>query len=190
MTQGRRFETWWMRTWPHRWHVRWHVPQFLRACPEPFRGEVLEIGAGRGYTSRRILETFPQVELTVVDRDAKAVAAFDRLQKDYGRRLHVQEAAATQLPFNRNDFDIVLAINVMRYLEEGEAESSLREFLRVLTPGGMLGISEYAAWDQKKYMSSKRLEELLSQEGAEILHTAKGRGYDLWVRKPHGFGRS
>lgn len=175
-----------MRTYPHRWHVRFHVPKFLRDCPEPFRGEVLEVGAGRGYTSRRILEKFPQVELTAVDSDKAAIVAFDRLLKDFGRRLHVQEATAAKLPFDRNDFDIVLAINVMRYLEAKEVVPSLREFLRVLTPGGMLGISEYAAWDRKTYLSAKRLEEMLHQEGAEILHTARGRGYDLWVRKPYG----
>jgi hypothetical protein len=69
-----------MNSWPHRWRLKATVPRFLRNCLEPFRGEVLEIGAGSGWTSRQILETFPQVELTATDIDPDATKAFEQLR--------------------------------------------------------------------------------------------------------------
>ena len=67
MTQLSSFESWWYGSWPHRLYLSRFVPRFLHACPEPFRGEVLEVGSGGGWSSRQILNTFPQVELTASD---------------------------------------------------------------------------------------------------------------------------
>lgn len=173
-------QRWWMSAWPHRFHVWWRVPRFLRACPTPFRGEVLEVGAGKGWTSRRVLETFPQVELTAVDVDPAVTTHFTRLMEQYGNRLHVQPADATALPFDRAVFDFVLAINVMQYLEEQERPKVLLELLRVLRPGGLLGFSESGrvlVWEEVKRQ--------LSEEDCEVLYANTRGGFDVWARKEY-----
>jgi SAM-dependent methyltransferase len=177
------FERWWLNAWPHRWQVWWHVPRFLRACPEPFRGEVLEVGAGSGWTSRQILETFPQVELTAVDRDPRVVPRFAKLQQHYGQRLHVVQADATQLPFDRAAFDIVLAINVMHHLPD--PTPVCREVLRVARPGGLIGISDHYHLWRSSAPQRAELEQLLQAEQCEILFARGERQYDLWVRKAY-----
>lgn len=178
------WQQWWMGAWPHRLAVRWRVPRFLRACPEPFRGEVLEVGAGQGWTSRRILETFPQVELTAIDVDETATAMFGKLEKLYGNRLQVQQAAAQALPFDRGKFDFVLAINVVAHLTPAERERSLMEFLRVLKPGGLLGISQSAPffsapdlWEEVKLR--------LSWEHCEVVFASTRGGFDVWAKKEY-----
>lgn len=179
-------ESWWMNAWPHRWHVFWHVPRFLQAAPDPFRGEVLEVGAGRGWTSRRILETFPQVDLTAVDVDPGVVETFQKLKNRYGNRLHVVEADAAKLPFDREKFDIVLAMNVIRHLGEAERERALTELLRVLKPGGLLGISEAGgAMDAQHQARWQAVQAWLAEEKCKVAYVREELGFDVWARKPY-----
>lgn len=179
MAQLSAWQRWWMGAWPHRWQVRWAVPRFLRSCPTPFRGEVLEVGAGRGWTSRRVLETFPQVELTAVDVDPHVKEIFQKLTTRYGHRLHVVQADARALPFDRARFDFVLAINVVRHLEESERQKVMVELLRVLRPGGMVGMSESGA-SAADWETVKRR---LSEEDCEVVFASTKRGFDVWAKK-------
>lgn len=177
------WQRWWMGAWPHRLRVFFRVPQFLRVCPMPFRGEVLEVGAGKGWTSRRILETFPQVELTAVDVDQAVVETFDRLIHEYGNRLHVQQANAEKLPFDRSKFDFVLAINVMGHLTEKERQDTLLECLRVLKPGGLLGMSEAFPFVGSHEQIWEELKRSLADEDCEVVYASTKRGFDVWARK-------
>lgn len=174
-----------MNAWPHRWRVRRHIPKFLRACPEPFRGEVLEIGAGRGWTSRQILDTFPQVELTATDIDRYATAVFHQLENKYGRRLKTREANVLKLPFDRESFDIVLAINVMPYLKPFRVRKAIHEMLRVLRLGGLLGISVETFLSLPHPGSRPFIEEVLAEETCSVLYAKGDRRYMLWARKPY-----
>lgn len=135
-----RFEAWWLRSWPHRLRVRQLVPRFLKACPEPFRGDVLEVGAGPGLTSRRILETYPQVKLTAVDVDRDTAAEMARRAAPYGHRFQVVTADLLALPFDRGRFDIALAIHTLHHV--ADLDRAIQELLRVLRPGGLLGIAD------------------------------------------------
>lgn len=175
----------WVDAWPHRWRMAWRVPRFLKACPEPFRGEVLEVGAGKGWTSRRILETFPQVELTAVDVDPGVTAALARLSDTYGKRLHIRQADATSLPFDRDAFDFVVAINVLRHLKGSERPHVLMELLRVLRPGGLLGLSEASITDKTLPEVWEEIKRRLSQENCEVLYASTKKGFDVWVRKEY-----
>lgn len=176
------WQRWWMGAWPHRWRVRFRVPRFLRACPMPFRGEVLEVGAGKGWTTRRILETFPQVELTAVDVDPEVTEIFDRLAHEYGNRLHIEQADVKKLPFDRAKFDFVLAINVMGHLTSGERQKALLEYLRVLKPGGLLGVSEMVGGEEQIWEALKRS---LAEEDCEVLYATTQQGFDVWARKDY-----
>lgn len=179
------FSKWWVTSWPHRWRLKRHVPDFLRACPEPFRGEVLELGAGHGWTSRNILTTFPQVELTSVDNDTTATAAFQILEKKFGRRLRVKEENLFQLSFDRESFDIVIGINVFSQLKPYTLRKGIQEALRVLRPGGLLGISDWTLVHVNHTAHREAIEEILKQEMCDILFIRGDRSYDIWARKPY-----
>lgn len=174
---------WWLNAWPHRWQVRRHVPKFLVACPEPFRGQVLEVGAGGGWTSRRMLETFPQIELTATDVDANATRKFEQLQERYGRRLRVREADARQLSFDRESFDVVVAINMMRYLEKEDVPKVLRELIRVVRVGGLVGVSNLDRFGLNRGLCQV-IAEVLKEE-CDILKSSEGKYCDYWARKPY-----
>jgi len=185
-------ERWWLDAWPHRLHIRRYVPKFLRACPEAFRGEVLEVGAGSGWTTRRILETFPQVELTAVDMDADVITTLAPLQQQYGQRLHVEQANAEKLSFGRGEFDIVILVHTMHHVEN--VATVMQELLRVVRPGGMIGIADedqrYVRgplkwlWKPANQLDRDHIRDLLAAE-AEIVAEAGQRHYYLWARKPY-----
>ncbi|PIT98023.1 MAG: hypothetical protein COT71_02940 [Candidatus Andersenbacteria bacterium CG10_big_fil_rev_8_21_14_0_10_54_11] len=189
----RGFERWWLDAWPHRVYVRKAVPRFLRGCPEPFRGEVLEIGAGGGHTSRRILETFPQVELTATDVDTAAADRFVRLQQVFGQRLKFQQADVLHLPFDRESFDIAVALHMLHHLDD--VPLALQQMLRVLRPGGLIGLTD----DNPDFMrgpvrwlfpaasavSRADIAHILAAEGCEVLAEQGDVHYFLWARKKY-----
>lgn len=179
------WQQWWTRGWLHRWHVAWHVPRFLRLAPEPIRGRVLEVGAGWGFTSRRILTTFPQVDLTATDINALALQRLVGLEGTYGRRLHVVEANVLSLPFDRGSFDVVLAINVFWRLAEEDVPAALRGLLRVLEQGGLLGISEHHFVPPPRGRRRAAIMQVITEEGCEVLVNRGWSQYDVWVRKPY-----
>ncbi len=193
MAELTKFEQWWLNAWPHRWHIRRHVPRFLKACPEPFRGQVLEVGAGAGWTSQRILETFPQVELTATDIDVHVNEQFRQLQTVYGQRLKFRQADVLQLPFDRNSFDVVLAVYVMHHLDD--ATLGLQQLLRVLRPGGLLGILDghqkysegLASWLPRRSQAINRtmLEEILRAEDCQLRVGEGERRYMIWAQKAY-----
>ncbi len=178
------FTRWWINALPHRWYLGRHVPAFLKKSPEPFRGEVLEIGAGSGWTSQQILETFPQVELTATDIDASAHDKFDELRRKYGRRLSMREANVLQLPFDRDAFDIVLAMNVIPYLPPYAVRKAIQEMLRVTRPGGLIGMSDHGLFGMDPG-SRDLVMEALSQEDCTVVYDNRKPRYDIWVQNPY-----
>ncbi len=173
-------------------HIKQYLPKFLRACPDPFRGEVLEVGAGRGWTSQQILETFPQVELTATDITIADDAHWRRIQSKYGERLKIQQADVLHLPFDRASFDIVIAVHVLHHVDD--IRLATRQLLRVLRPGGLLGIGEMNRQDISGLLSwlwhgnvipRETLEQLLRDEDCEILVSHSGTPYTIWARKPY-----
>lgn len=194
MTHLSPFEQWWLDAWPHRLHLRRYVPAFLRACPEPFRGQVLEVGAGSGWTSRRILEAFPQVELTATDIDERVAGRLARLQGYYGHRLQVQQADVLKLPFDRASFDIVVAFHTMHHVEN--IESALQQLMRVLRPGGLLGIADknkrymrgplQRLWPAGNTFSKEDMVAMIAKEATVV--SATGDVYfQVWAQKSYPF---
>ncbi len=183
MSHSTAFQKWWNNSLPHRAHIRRHVPKFLSTCPDPIRGEILELGAGHGWTSRTILETFPQVELTCAEVDESAQQVFRDLQTTYGARLKIQQADIRHLPFDRESFQVVVAINTIGYIDEKEVSVVLHEALRVLRQGGLLGISDLTIARMPSLERRTLVEKILLEEGCELEYIRKGARFPLWARK-------
>lgn len=192
------FERWWLCSWPRRVLVRKYVSFLLRSVPQPFRGEVLEVGAGYGWSSRRILETYPQVELTAIDTDPHATTTFAQLEERYGQRLKVREADVYHLPFDRASFDIVIVVHALRYLPD--VSEAMRQMLRVTRPGGLIGIADsdqrYVAgpmkwiWRKPRRLTRLMVEQIAVNEGAEVVQATGGESYIVWIRNPYPLGKT
>ncbi|MEO7142292.1 MAG: class I SAM-dependent methyltransferase [Bryobacteraceae bacterium] len=93
---------------------------------------VLEAGCGTGYMSQMLGDRY-RWPMFPADLSSEGLA--------HARRLHLERLAqcnVTALPFSNAAFDLALSFDVMVHLAPGDEESAMREFARVLAPGGLL----------------------------------------------------
>jgi SAM-dependent methyltransferase len=98
--------------------------------------EILEVGCGMGEFATRILqELTPTPSLSAIDISPYMV----ELTKSKSKGAHALVADVTNLPFEIESFDCVVANWVLHYLEEPRL--AIDECYRVLKPGGRLIVS-------------------------------------------------
>jgi len=117
----------------------------------------------------------------------------ENLDTKYGNRLHVQEANILDLPFDRNSFDMVIAAHAIHHIDD--LARAVQQFLRVLRPGGLIGIVDEDQnfvvgpmkwlWRSESKVHRAELEELLRVEGAEIEVATGDVHFIVWARKPY-----
>lgn len=103
--------------------------------------KVLEVGCGPGSLVRALARRVPfEQPIAAVDineyllDEARALTAASGL----GDAIEFSYGNAESLPFEDNHFDLLYCSTV---LEEGHADAMLKEFLRVLRPGGRLAVA-------------------------------------------------
>jgi len=95
---------------------------------------VLDLGCGSGAVVAQLRAG--GVDAAGVDYSAAMVAV---AHEEFGLGEHVARADASDLPFEDNSFDVVMANGVFHHLAvQHELAGSLREVFRVLRPGGRL----------------------------------------------------
>ena len=95
---------------------------------------VLDVGCGGG-------------EFLITARDAGAQVtgvdpASGMRERARSRGLDVRDADAAHLPFADGTFDVVTAVNALQFADDTTA--ALREFARVLAPGGRIAVANWA----------------------------------------------
>lgn len=123
------------RSAPWRWFARETVlPWALQG--EHLRGEVLEIGGGSGAMAAEMLRKFPDVRLTVTDYDETMLDTAGKRLSEFGDRVTLRQADATQLPFTDESFDAVVSFIMLHHVIDWEA--AIAEAIRMLRPSGRL----------------------------------------------------
>ena len=92
---------------------------------------ILDVGCGVGTNLDLLAERFPGARLHGIDVELDPLR-FCRGDRD----VPVHQADASALPFASASFDLVAALDCLEHVEDDGA--ALREFLRVLRPGGKL----------------------------------------------------
>jgi SAM-dependent methyltransferase len=96
---------------------------------------VLDAGCGTGGLIRRLSPRHPSWRWTGVDLEPLAVG----LARERTAGADIRQASVTALPFGDATFDAVVSADVLYHVDDDEA--ALREFFRVLRPGGKLVIN-------------------------------------------------
>lgn len=97
-----------------------------RAATRPFKRH-LDVGAGTGELIRLVRERFKA--------ESAACDYTDQLMKLPGQRVEIANLNSQPLPYAASSFDLITATEVIEHLEH--FRETLREFFRVLEPGGM-----------------------------------------------------
>jgi ubiquinone/menaquinone biosynthesis C-methylase UbiE len=119
------------------------LADYIQKYPPPlsFGSKVLDAGCGTGLLTLVLLKTLDvPVEITAVDLSASSIATAKKAvneTKAVGRRRQVNfmQANLLSLPFEDNSFDMVVTSGALEYVP---LENGLREFSRVIAPGGHL----------------------------------------------------
>lgn len=112
--------------------MRARLEKVIRPAASPAR--VLDAGCGTGGLIRRLSGQMPGVQWTGLDLSPLACElARERV------KATVVEGSVTALPFADGTFDAVVSADVLYHLDDDDA--ALREFYRVLKPGGAVVIN-------------------------------------------------
>ncbi|HEY8549434.1 MAG TPA: class I SAM-dependent methyltransferase [Vicinamibacterales bacterium] len=100
---------------------------------------VLDVGCGTGSLLMQIASAHPQVQLTGLDPDPKALARAQRKADKAGIAVQLDRGYSDALPYPDRSFDRVLSSFMFHHLLGRDQKlHTMREIARVLAPGGRL----------------------------------------------------
>lgn len=146
---------------------------------------VLDVGCGFGLPAFRLADKEPTVHVVGISNNASQVAGANRRAADLGLadRVTFENVDAHHLPYEDDSFDVVWVVETLPHLDRLAA---LREFNRVVKPGGRVVITdmflnaepspaelaELRDHEAKTAMSPRLLEhdyrEVVAQSGLEL----------------------
>lgn len=142
--------------------------------PDVHFGNVLEVGAGTGVHLRFVRHTFDEYWITDLNTPFLERAAAADAPRTRGS-VRVSQQDATSLTFGDDTFDRVIATHVLEHLPE--PHRVLREWVRVLKPGGILSLvlpcDPGVAW---------RIGRAVGSRGKFV---KAGLDYDYWMAREH-----
>ncbi|MCX8038493.1 MAG: ubiquinone/menaquinone biosynthesis methyltransferase [Candidatus Sumerlaeia bacterium] len=130
------------RLWRHRL-ARW-AGETARAGGGGSPLRILDAGAGTGDLSLALARQFPQAQIAALDFVEPMLERLKRKTeaKSKGNRIAAVCGDALQLPFADRTFEVVASAFGLRNLSP--VADALREMARVLRPGGLLLILDFA----------------------------------------------
>ena len=98
--------------------------------------QVLDLGAGTGYSAASFLKFFPAAEVTLLEPDPFMLEAAVK----YLDGVRGIQGSAEKIPLPDESLDTVIVGSAWHWMN---SEKAISELLRVLRPGGMIFIFEY-----------------------------------------------
>lgn len=113
------------------------VQQVANSCFLDGNKNLLEIGTSTGNTAIE-LARMTNCKIESIDINERSIQkATQRIhEENLENNIHITEMDATSLKFEDNSFDVVFCGNVTSLIPE--KDQALKEYIRVLKPGGML----------------------------------------------------
>ncbi len=118
---------------------------------------VLDVGCGTGTLAVMIKRLHPQVEVTGVDPDPKALARATRKATRAGMAVRFDRGFGDELSYGDATFDRVFSSMMLHHVRRDDKPKVLAEFRRVLKPGGSLEFLDIAPDGEDRML--RRLEE-------------------------------
>lgn len=103
---------------------------------------VLDVGCGTGNLLVAVRAKYPDVDAVGIDPDERALA---RARRKLGAgSVRLDRGYAGELPYAEGTFQRVLSTLMFHHLDAAEKDGMLSEVRRVLAPGGLLLLADFA----------------------------------------------
>ncbi len=110
----------------------------------PLAGKrVLEVGCGTGELLRAVWRDAKPARLVGLDPDPGMLAQAEAKFRGSGVAAELLRGWAEALPFPDGSFDVVLSSLMLHHLDTSTKRAALREWRRVLAPGGALVLVDF-----------------------------------------------
>ena len=104
---------------------------------------VLDIGCGTGTLLLMLKRQYPAMQVVGLDPDSKALERARKKIKRAAVSVQLDQGFADELPYRDGSYDRVFSSFMFHHLDEQERESTSREALRVLKPGGSFHLLDF-----------------------------------------------
>ncbi len=142
-------------------------------------GKILDIGTGSGSLIIKLAKTFPKSFLTGIDywgenwEYSKAQCQQNAEIEGVNERINFLKASASELPFNDDEFDIVVSCLTFHEVKDRRDKTEvIKEALRVLKPGGVFVFLDLFM-DRKVFGDEKELINNIKKHGISELNSSK-----------------
>jgi ubiquinone/menaquinone biosynthesis C-methylase UbiE len=105
---------------------------------------VLDVGCGTGTLAILVQRLNPSVGVVGLDPDARALARARRKAERAGVAVRFDQGSAEALEYDDAMFDRVFSTLMFHHLGRNQKDTALREFRRVLKPGGRLEFVDFS----------------------------------------------
>lgn len=127
----------------------------------PKESKILDVGCGTGEHLQRAAKA------DLKPHGIEPAPAMLAIARDKVPSAEILEGVATELPFSDEEFDLVIMVEVLRYLDRSDIEKALAEARRVLKPEGQLFVTLVNRWALDGFYLLQRARAL-----------AKGKAFD------------
>lgn len=143
------------------------------------QANLLELGCGAAFTTRRIAENFPVTHITAAEVDT--IQHEKNLQINDLAKVTFKMAGMEAIPEADNSFDAAIMLKSLHHVPQHLLQQGFAEIHRVLKPGGYLYISEpIFAGDFNEILRLFNDEEHVRQVAFDAIKTAlESRQYNL-----------
>lgn len=153
------------------------VDELYASLPEG--GRVLDVGCGTAEHLHRALDCGLRAF------GVEPAPAMLELARRNVPGAEIKQGVATDLPYTDAEFDLVIMVEVLRYLDRADIEKALSEARRVLKPGGRLFVTLVNRWALDGFYVLQRARSLVKRKEFDernpycLFHTPASARHDL-----------
>jgi SAM-dependent methyltransferase len=123
------------------------IPDFQKKYGITSDSSLLDVGCAKGFMLHDFSEAIPGLRVQGIDVSSYAIESAIPSMKPF-----LQVANATDLPFEDDSFDLVIAINTIHNLEPQELMKALVEIERVSHKASFITVDAYRTEEEKELM--------------------------------------
>jgi ubiquinone/menaquinone biosynthesis C-methylase UbiE len=143
-----------------RWEYPFLVERLMASGGDDAPRRLLDAGAGMTCVPYFLADRLPNAVVDACDMDPNLPGMYEAINRAAARPVKFTDADMRELPYDDGAFDIVYCISVLEHTDE--YDRIIREFRRILRPGGNFILTFDISLDGRTDIDAPRAEKLIA----------------------------